>query len=228
MELHQYCERRINNRQKENHMSLLLGDTAPNFQIDSQKGKIDFHEFIGNSWVFFFSHPADFTPVCTTEMGRTAQLAAEFEKRNVKPLGLSTDSVSEHNEWIKDVNDTQNTDLQFPIVADTDQSVAKLYQMIHPDQSATAAVRSVFIIDPNKKIRLTMTYPMSVGRNFDEILRAIDALQTSDKFGVATPADWKVGGKVIIPPSISNEDAKKKFPQGFDEVRSYLRFTEVK
>lgn len=209
-------------------MSLLLGNTAPNFQIDSQKGKIDFHEFIGNSWVFFFSHPADFTPVCTTEMGRTAQLSAEFEKRNVKPLGLSTDSVKEHHEWIKDVNDTQHTDLQFPIVADTDNKVANLYQMIHPGQSETAAVRSVFIIDPNKKIRLTMTYPMSVGRNFDEILRVIDALQTVDKFGVATPADWKVGGKVIVPPSVTNEEATKKFPRGFEEIRSYLRYTEVK
>ncbi|PIK16423.1 peroxiredoxin [Halobacteriovorax sp. JY17] len=208
-------------------MSLLLGDTAPNFQIDSQKGKIDLHEFIGNSWCFFFSHPADFTPVCTTEMGRTAQLASEFEKRNVKPLGLSTDSVEEHNKWISDVNDTQNTDLQFPIVADLDQKVAKLYEMIHPDQSATAAVRSVFIIDPNKKIRLTMTYPMSVGRNFDEILRVVDALQTTDKFGVATPADWQVGDKVIIPPSVTNDEAKKKFPQGFEEVRSYLRYTNV-
>ena len=209
-------------------MSLLLGDTAPNFQIDSQKGKIDFHEFIGNSWCFFFSHPADFTPVCTTEMGRTAQLANEFEKRNVKPLGLSTDSVEEHKKWILDVNDTQNTNLQFPIVADVDQKVAKLYQMIHPEQSGNAAVRSVFIIDPSKKIRLTMTYPMSVGRNFDEILRVIDALQTTDKFGVATPADWKVGDRVIIPPSVTDEEAKKKFPQGFDTVRSYLRFTEVK
>lgn len=208
-------------------MSLLLGDTAPNFEIDSQKGKINFHDFIGNSWVFFFSHPADFTPVCTTEMGRTAQLAAEFEKRNVKPLGLSTDSVAEHVEWIKDVNDTQNTDLQFPIVADTDQKVAKLYQMIHPDQSATAAVRSVFIIDPNKKIRLTMTYPMSVGRNFDEILRAIDALQAADKYGVATPADWKVGGRVIVPTSVTSDQAKEKFPKGVDEVRPYLRYTEV-
>lgn len=208
-------------------MTLLLGDTVPNFQIDSQKGKIDFHEFIGNSWVFFFSHPADFTPVCTTEMGRTAQLAAEFEKRNVKPLGLSTDSVEEHNEWIKDVNDTQKTDLQFPIVADTDHKVAKLFQMIHPDQSETAAVRSVFIIDPNKKLRLTMTYPMSVGRNFDEILRVIDALQTTDKYGVATPADWKVGERVIIPPSVTNDQAKEKFPQGFDEIRPYLRYTKV-
>ena len=209
-------------------MSLLLGDTAPNFQVESQTGKIDFHKFIGNSWVFFFSHPADFTPVCTTEMGRTAQLAHEFEKRNVKPLGLSTDSVTDHNEWIKDVNETQKTDLHFPILADTDHKVAKLYQMIHPGQSETAAVRSVFIIDPNKKIRLTMTYPMNVGRNFDEILRVIDALQTADQYGVATPADWQPGRKVIIPPSVTNDDAREKFPQGFDEVRSYLRFTEVK
>lgn len=209
-------------------MSLLLGDTAPNFKIESQKGTIDLHEYIGDSWVFFFSHPADFTPVCTTEMGRTAQLAAEFEKRNVKPLGLSTDSVSEHHEWIKDVNDTQNTDLQFPIVADTDNEVAKLYEMIHPGESKTAAVRSVFIIDPDKKIRLTMTYPMNVGRNFDEILRAIDALQLADKHGIATPADWSAGSKVIIPPGVDNDQAKEKFPQGFEEVRSYLRFTEVK
>lgn len=208
-------------------MSLLLGDIAPNFQIDSQKGEIDLHEFIGNSWVFFFSHPADFTPVCTTEMGRTAQLAAEFAKRNVKPLGLSTDSVSEHNEWIKDVNDTQKTDLQFPIVADTDNKVAKLYQMIHPSTSETAAVRSVFIIDPNKKIRLTMTYPMNVGRNFDEILRVIDALQTADKFGIATPADWQPGKKIIVPTSVTTETAKTKF-NNVEEVRSYLRYAEVK
>jgi peroxiredoxin (alkyl hydroperoxide reductase subunit C) len=208
-------------------MSLLLGDTAPNFQIDSQKGRMDFHEFIGNSWVFFFSHPADFTPVCTTEMGRTAQLAAEFEKRNVKPLGLSTDSVEKHKKWIKDINDTQDTDLQFPIVADTDQTVAKLYQMIHPDQSKTEAVRSVFIIDHNKKIRLIMTYPMNIGRNFNEIIRVIDGLQTADQFGIATPADWKVGSRVIIPPNITNEEAKKKFPQGFDTIRPYLRYIEL-
>ena len=209
-------------------MSLQLGETAPNFQIDSQKGMIDFHEFIGNSWAFFFSHPADFTPVCTTEMGRTAQLAKEFEKRNVKPLGLSTDSVKEHNVWINDVNETQDTDLQFPIVADTDNKVATLYQMIHPGQSETAAVRSVFIVGPDKKIKLTMTYPMSVGRNFDEILRVIDALQLTEKHGVATPADWAVGDKVIIPPSVTNEEAKEKFPQGFDEIKSYLRYTSVK
>lgn len=207
--------------------SLLIGSTAPDFTVPSQKGEISFHDWAGDSWVFFFSHPADFTPVCTTEMGRTSQLADEFAKRKVKSLGLSTDSVEEHVKWIDDVNDTQKTDLQFPILADTDHKVAKLYGMIHPSESATAAVRSVFIIDPEKKIRLTMTYPMSVGRNFDEILRVIDALQTGDKYGVATPAQWTPGDKVIIPPSVSNEDAKKKFPQGFDELRPYLRYTSV-
>ena len=208
-------------------MGLRLGDTAPNFTVATQKGEITLHDWAGDSWVYFFSHPADFTPVCTTEMGRTSQLAAEFDKRNVKPLGLSTDTVEEHNGWIKDVNDTQNTDLRFPIVADPDSKIAELYEMIHPGESETAAVRSVFIIDPSNKIRLTMTYPMQVGRNFDEILRVIDSLQTGDKYGIATPADWKVGDKVIIPPSVSNEDAQKKFPQGFDEVRSYLRYTKV-
>ena len=208
-------------------MTLRLGDTAPNFQIATTKGDIDFHDWIGDSWCFFFSHPADFTPVCTTEMGRTAQLADEFAKRNTKPLGLSTDTVEEHNKWILDVNDTQNTTLEFPIVADPDHKVAQTYEMIHPGESETAAVRSVFIIDPNKKIRLTMTYPMSVGRNFDEILRVIDALQIGDEKRVATPADWQKGGKVIIPPSISNEEAEKIFPQGWDEIRPYLRMTKV-
>lgn len=209
-------------------MSLRIGDTAPNFKIATTQGDIDFHDWSGDSWVFFFSHPADFTPVCTTEMGRTAQLALEFRDRKTKPLGLSTDTVEEHMKWIEDVNDTQNTNLTFPIVADSDHKVARLYDMIHPDESETAAVRSVFIIDPNKKIRLTMTYPMSVGRNFDEILRVIDALQTGDTYKVATPADWLQGDKVIIPPSVSDEDARKKFPQGWDEVRPYLRFTQVK
>ncbi|MFO7955047.1 peroxiredoxin [Thioalkalivibrio sp.] len=208
-------------------MALRLGDTAPNFQIDTTKGKIDFHEWIGDSWCFFFSHPADFTPVCTTEMGRTAQLAKQFADRNVKPLGLSTDTVEEHNKWIEDVNDTQDTTLEFPIVADADKKISELYEMIHPGESETAAVRSVYIIDSNKKIRLMMTYPMSVGRNFDEILRVIDALQTGDKHGVATPADWTPGARVIIPPTVSNEDAQKKFPQGFEEIRSYLRYTKV-
>ncbi|MFT6286529.1 MAG: peroxiredoxin (alkyl hydroperoxide reductase subunit C) [Alcanivorax sp.] len=208
-------------------MTLHIGDTAPDFTIESTQGKVNFHDWIGDSWCFFFSHPADFPPVCTTEIGRTAQLAKEFEARHTKPLGLSTDSVEEHKKWILDVEDTQHTAVEFPIVADLDRKVAQLYQMIHPSESSTAAVRSVFIIDPNKKIRLMMTYPMNVGRNFDEILRVIEALQFADKHSVATPADWKLGDAVIIPPSISNEEAKNKFPQGWDEVRSYLRLTKV-
>lgn len=208
-------------------MSLRLSDTAPDFRIATTAGDISFHAWAGDSWVFFFSHPADFTPVCTTEMGRTAQLAAEFEARNVKPLGLSTDSVEEHLKWIEDVNATQNTSLRFPIVADKDRRIAELYDMIHPGQSETAAVRSVFIIDPARKIRLTMTYPMSVGRNFTEILRVIDALQLGDRHRVATPADWKPGDRVIIPPSIKNEQARDLFPQGWDEIRPYLRMTCV-
>jgi len=208
-------------------MSLKLGDTAPNFKIATTKGEIDFHDWSGDSCVFFFSHPADFTPVCTTEMGRTAQLAPEFASRNTKPLGLSTDTVEEHMKWIEDVDDTQNTILEFPIVADPDRKIAEMFDMIHPGQSSTEAVRSVFIIDPDKKIRLTMTYPMSVGRNFDEILRVIDALQTGDKYNVATPADWRPGSDVIIPPKISNEEAKDMFPQGWNEIRSYLRVTSI-
>jgi len=209
-------------------MALHLGDTAPDFEIDSTQGKIKFHDWIGDSWCFFFSHPADFTPVCTTEMGRTAQLAKEFEARNTKPLGLSTDTVEEHNKWIADVNETQHTDLQFPIVADADKKISELYEMIHPGESSTAAVRSVYIIDPNKKIRLMMTYPMQVGRNFDEILRVIDSLQLGDANGVVTGADWTKGDKVIIPPTLSNEEAQQKFPQGFEELKPYLRLTEVK
>jgi len=208
-------------------MTLRIGDIAPDFKVDTTTGEISFHDWIGDEWCFFFSHPADFTPVCTTEMGRTAQLANDFAERNTKPLGLSTDGVKEHLEWINDVNDTQNTILKFPIIADADTKIAQLYEMIHSNESETAAVRSVFIIDPNKKIRLTMTYPMSVGRNFDEILRVIDALQLGDKNGIATPADWRPGEKVIIPPTVSNEDAEKKFPQGFEEIRPYLRYTSV-
>lgn len=208
-------------------MTLRIGDTAPDFQVTTTQGDIGLHDWMGDSWCFFFSHPADFTPVCTTEMGRTAQLSNEFKARNVKPLGLSTDGVDEHLAWIKDVDDTQDTVVDFPIVADADKDVAELYEMIHPNESSTAAVRSVFIIDPDKKIRLTMTYPMSVGRNFDEILRSIDALQASDANGIATPADWSIGDKVIIPPSVSNEIAAEKFPQGFEQVRPYLRFTSI-
>lgn len=208
-------------------MTIRIGDIAPDFSVDTTTGSIDFHDWVGSSWVFFFSHPADYTPVCTTEMGRTAQLIKEFEKRNCKPLGLSTDTVEEHLSWINDVNDTQNTNLTFPIVADPDLAIAKLYGMIHPSESKTAAVRSVYIIDPDKKVRLTMTYPMSVGRNFEEILRVIDALQTSDEKQIATPADWKPGDRVIIPPSITNEKAKDIFPQGWEELRPYLRLTAV-
>ena len=208
-------------------MSIHIGDHVPDFEIDTTKGPISFHDWIGDSWVFFFSHPADFTPVCTTEMGRTAQVAGEFSRRNVKPLGLSTDTVIEHLKWIADVNDTQNTKLEFPIVADPDRKIAKLYDMIHPGQSTTEAVRSVFIIDPKQKLRLTMTYPMNVGRNFDEILRVIDALQLADAKRIATPADWVPGGKVIIPTSITNDQAKEMFPQGWEEQRPYLRVTSV-
>ncbi|UTW54649.1 peroxiredoxin [Kordiimonas sp. SCSIO 12610] len=208
-------------------MTLRIGDIAPDFAVTTTKGEIALHDWSKGSWVFFFSHPADFTPVCTTEMGRTAQLADQFSARNTKPLGLSTDSVAEHLKWIEDVNHTQDTALNFPIVADPDCEIAQLYDMIHPNESNTAAVRSVFIIDPENRIRLIMTYPMSVGRNFDEILRVIDALQTGDAHKIATPADWTPGKKVIIPPSISSEDAKEQFPQGFEEIRPYLRYTEV-
>ena len=206
-------------------MTLNIGDTAPDFTADTSKGKIHLHDWIGSDWVFFFSHPGDFTPVCTTEVGRTAQLADAFAKRHVKPLGLSTDSVAEHLKWIAEVNDTQHTAVTFPIVADPDCTVARLYGMIQPHESETAAVRTVFIIDPDKKIRLTMTYPMYVGRNFDEILRAIDALQTADAEHIATPADWVPGGVVIIPNSIKTPEAEKLFPQGWTEVRPYLRTT---
>jgi len=208
-------------------MGLHIGDTAPDFTADTSTGSIRFHDWIDGSWVFFFSHPGDFTPVCTTEIGRTAQLGAEFEMRNVKPLGLSTDGVAEHLLWIKDVNETQHTIVTFPIVADPDSRIAKLYDMIHDQQSSTQAVRSVFIIDPDKKIRLTLTYPMNVGRNFDEILRVIDALQLGDAKHIATPADWQPGGEVIIPPSIDAAQAKALFPQGWTEIRPYLRLTKV-
>jgi peroxiredoxin (alkyl hydroperoxide reductase subunit C) len=208
-------------------MTLNIGDTAPDFTADTSTGRIHLHDWIGDDWVFFFSHPGDFTPVCTTEVGCTAQLAEAFAKRHVKPLGLSTDDVADHLKWIADVDDTQHTTVTFPIVADPDCTVARLYGMIHPHESETAAVRTVFIIDPRKKIRLTMTYPMNVGRNFDEILRVIDALQTADAKQIATPADWMPGGVVIIPTSIKTAEAEKLFPQGWTEVRPYLRTTTV-
>lgn len=208
-------------------MTIRIGEIAPDFNVETTNGPIGFHEWIGDAWAFFFSHPADFTPVCTTEMGRTAQLADAFATRNTKPIGLSTDTVDEHHKWIADVDDTQNTTLKFPIIADPDLKVAKMYEMIHPSESETAAVRSVFIIDPSKKVRLTMTYPMNVGRNFDEILRVIDALQLGDRAKIATPADWMPGDQVIIPPSIDNAAAKDLFPQGWNEIRPYLRVTSI-
>lgn len=208
-------------------MGLHIGDTAPDFTAETTAGPINLHNWVGEEWVFFFSHPGDFTPVCTTEIGRTAQLSEEFEKRHVKPLGLSTDGVPEHLAWIADVDDTQNTEVRFPIIADPDGTVARLYDMIHPHESTTTAVRSVFIIDPDRTIRLIMTYPMNVGRNFDEILRVIDALQTGDRYHVATPADWVPGGAVIIPPSIKTAEAEKLFPQGWTEIRPYLRTTTL-
>ena len=206
-------------------MSLHIGDTAPDFTAETSTGTIIFHDWIGTECAFFFSHPGDFTPVCTTEIGWTAHLADAFATRHVKPLGLSTDTVAEHLKWIKDVNETQHTTVTFPIVADPDCRVARLYDMIHDHESTTAAVRSVFIIDPKKAIRLTMTYPMNVGRNFAEILRVIDALQTDDAHGVATPANWTPGGAVIIPTSVTTEAAHKKFPNGWTETRPYLRLT---
>ena len=204
-------------------MTIRIGDTAPDFHCDTQLGPLDFHAWAQGHWTFFFSHPADYTPVCTTEMARTAALAQEFAAREVEPLGLSTDGVADHRAWIADVNAVKGVDLRFPIVADTDLAIARLYGMIHPNESGTAAVRSVFIIDPALKVRLTMTYPMSVGRNFAEILRVLDALQVGDARRVATPADWQPGGDVIIPPSVGADEAATLFPQGWTEHRPYLR-----
>ncbi|MFP4600631.1 MAG: peroxiredoxin [Persicimonas sp.] len=205
-------------------MTLRLGDEAPNFQAMTTEGEIDFHEWGGDSWVVFFSHPADFTPVCTTEIGRAANLSEEFEKRNAKRIVLSIDPIGDHHEWVKDVEDTQNTTMDYPIIADEDRSIAQMYDMIHPKADDTATVRSVFVIDPDKKIRLTMTYPPAIGRNFDEILRVIDALQVSDQYDIATPVDWNKGERVVVKPSISTEDAKKQF-EDVEELRPYLRMT---
>ena len=206
--------------------TLRLGDTAPDFQQDSSDGPIRFHEWAGDSWVVLFSHPADFTPVCTTELGKTAALSTEFAKRGVKPIAVSVDPVDKHKDWIADINVTQNTTVNFPILADADRTVATLYDMIHPNASATATVRSVFIIDPKHVIRTTLTYPASTGRNFDEILRVIDSLQLTDSHKVATPANWKDGDDVVIIPSIQDPaELAERFPKGFKAVRPYLRVT---
>lgn len=206
--------------------TLRLGDTAPDFTQESTAGTIRFHEWAGDSWVVLFSHPADFTPVCTTELGKTAALATEFAKRKVKPIAVSVDPVDSHNRWVGDINETQNTTVNFPILADADKKVADLYDMIHPNASTTVTVRSVFIIDPKKTIRTTFTYPASTGRNFDEILRVIDSLQLTDSHKVATPANWKDGDDVIIVPSLQDPaEIAQRFPKGFKAVRPYLRVT---
>jgi alkyl hydroperoxide reductase subunit AhpC len=206
--------------------TLRLGDTAPDFTQDSTSGPIRFHEWAGDSWVVLFSHPADFTPVCTTELGKTAALATEFAKRNVKPIAVSVDPVDSHHRWVGDINETQNTTVNFPILADADKKVADLYDMIHPNASTTVTVRSVFIIDPKKAIRTTFTYPASTGRNFDEILRVIDSLQLTDSHKVATPANWNDGDDVIIVPSLQDPaEIAQRFPKGFKAVRPYLRIT---
>ena len=206
--------------------TLRLGDIAPDFEQESSAGKIRFHEFLGDSWGVLFSHPADFTPVCTTELGYTAKLADEFAKRDVKVIAVSVDGNDSHKEWIADINDTQKTTVNFPILADEDRKVSELYDMIHPNASTTVTVRSVFIIDPAKKVRLTITYPASTGRNFNEILRVIDSLQLTDSHSVATPVNWEDGQDVIIVPSLKDPEViKQKFPKGYTEVRPYLRIT---
>ena len=206
-------------------MSLRLGDTAPNFKAVTTEGEIDFHEYLGNSWGVLFSHPADYTPVCTTELGKTALLKQEFEKRGVKVLAVSVDPLDKHLGWRNDINETQHCTVDFPIIADENKEVANLYGMIHPNASETFTVRSLFIIGPDKKVKLMITYPASTGRNFYEVLRVIDSLQLTANYSVATPADWKTGEDVIVVPAVSTEDAIKKFPKGVKVVKPYLRYT---
>jgi thioredoxin-dependent peroxiredoxin len=206
-------------------MTIRLGDTVPDFTQESSEGTINFHQWIGDSWAVLFSHPKDYTPVCTTELGEVAKLKPEFEKRGVKVIALSVDDAESHKGWIGDIEETQSCSVNYPILADGDRKVADLYGMIHPNANNTLTVRSVFIVDPNKKLRLELTYPASTGRNFVEILRVIDSLQLTDNYGVATPVNWQDGGDVVVVPSISTEDAKVKFPKGVTEVKPYLRMT---
>jgi len=206
-------------------MTLRLGDTAPDFDAETTQGPIKFHEWAGNDWVILFSHPKDFTPVCTTELGYMAKLGPEFAKRGVKVIGLSADKVDNHRGWVKDIEETQGANLNYPIIADPERKVANLYGMMHPAHDEVYTVRTVFVIDPKKKVRLMITYPQTTGRNFDEILRVVDSMQLTDKFTVATPVNWKLGEDVIIVPSVSDEDAKKKFPKGWKAPRPYLRIT---
>lgn len=207
-------------------MSLRLGDTAPDFTQESSEGALNFYEFLGDNWGILFSHPADYTPVCTTELGYTAKLKQEFEKRGVKAIALSVDDVESHKGWINDINETQNTSVNFPIIADQDRKVSTLYDFIHPNASETLTVRSLVIIDPNKKVRLIITYPASTGRNFHEILRVVDSLQLTDNYKVATPANWQEGEDVVIVPSLQDEaELKQRFPKGYTAVKPYLRLT---
>ncbi len=206
-------------------MTIRLGDTAPDFTAETTAGTINFHEYLGGGWGVLFSHPKDFTPVCTTELGRVAQLKSEFDKRNCKVAGLSVDTLESHEGWIGDIEDTQGVALNYPLIADPERKVANLYDMIHPEASETFTVRSVFVIGPDKKVKLTITYPASTGRNFDEILRVIDSLQLTSDHSVATPVDWKDGEDVIIVPTMSDDDAKKNFPKGFKALKPYLRVT---
>ncbi|MFN8431381.1 MAG: peroxiredoxin [Spirosomataceae bacterium] len=221
-----YCKNYLIYKQKNKHiMSLRLGDIAPDFTAQTTQGTINFHEWIGDSWALLFSHPADFTPVCTTELGKTALLKGEFEKKNVKVIAVSVDDLDSHNRWIPDIEEVNNVKFNFPIIADEGRKVAELYDMIHPNASEKATVRSVFIIGPDKKVKLTLTYPASTGRNFQEILRVIDSLQLTANYSVATPADWKNGEDVIITPAVSNEQADQKFPKGYKSIKPYLRVT---
>ncbi|HVG19152.1 MAG TPA: peroxiredoxin [Blastocatellia bacterium] len=206
-------------------MAIRIGDTAPDFTAETNQGPISFHEWIGDSWAVLFSHPKDFTPVCTTELGEVARIKPEFDRRGVKVIGLSVDPADSHSKWAEDIRETQGTALNFPLIADPDRKVADLYDMIHPNASDTFTVRSVFIIGPDKKVKLTLTYPASCGRNFDEILRVIDSLQLTSNYSVATPVNWKDGDDVIIVPAVSDEEAKTKFPAGWKALKPYLRVT---
>jgi thioredoxin-dependent peroxiredoxin len=215
-------------------MTIRIGDEAPDFTADTTEGKIRFHEWIGNGWAILFSHPKDFTPVCTTELGYMARLKPQFDKRNTKIIGLSIDPVADHGRWVKDIEETQGAAVNYPLIGDADLTIAKLYDMIHPNASPgprtaadNATIRSVFIVGPDKKVKAMLVYPMSAGRNFDEVLRLLDALQMNAKYSVATPVNWKPGEKVIIPASVSEEDAKKKYPQGYKTLKPYLRVVEL-
>lgn len=206
-------------------MSLKIGDTAPNFSAQTTEGDINFYEWLGDSWAILYSHPGDFTPICTTELGRTAQLKDEFAKRNTKVLAISVDDIDSHYSWVKDINETQSTNVEFPLIADPDQKISRAYEMIHENASTSSTVRSVYFIGPDKKIKANITYPASTGRNFAEILRVLDSLQLTSRYSVATPVDWEVGQDVVISAAVKDEEIAEKFPKGHTAVNSYLRYT---